>query len=163
MGLPLCGADAAKGLPHGLPLCYAPLLRPRPVLCRRPPGDWRRMRLQELVHFRDGALELRVATLRQLRGVIHDGDVRLHAMSLGKPLALGAVFPERRHRYAATVNERGCPRDADQPTPGAFANERADAGPLEVEREGVASRPTPPVDEHHLGAEVRLRRPLPVL
>ena len=76
-------------------------------------------------------------------------------------VALRVVHAEGRHGDAAAVDERRRPADADEPAPRARADERAEPGLAEVEREGVAARSAPAVDQHDLGPAVRDRRPLP--
>src|SRR6185437_4549676 len=49
---------------------------------------------------------------------------------------------------------------ADQPAPGATADQRTQTSFLEIERERVAPRAAPPVDQHHLRPRVRYRRRL---
>ena len=72
----------------------------------------------------------------------------------------GIVHAERRHRDAAAVDQVWRSGDADQPAPRARADERAQLRFAEVERERIAARSAPSVDQHHLRSAVRDGRPL---
>ena len=78
------------------PAARALVLRPR----RR-----RRRGLQLRHRLGDGAFELRVDALGQLRRVLVDLDVGLDAVAFGEPVAAHVVHPERRHREAAAVDQ----------------------------------------------------------
>src|SRR5262245_692861 len=84
-------------------------------------------------------------------------------MTFDDPLAFSAVDAEGRDRYVSAINERRCARDTDQAAPSAGANERSEAGLLEVKWKAVAARAAPSVDEHGFGTAVGDGGPGPIL
>lgn len=80
-------------------------------------------------------------TLRLRVHAIHhflNRALQLHAVPFGEPLPFGVEHAERRHGDAAAVGEFRRAADADEPVPGARADQRSEAGFAEIKRKRVA-------------------------
>src|SRR6266511_889273 len=90
---------------------------------RRALGQHRRFGLKLLQHHFDGFLELRIAPGNDVLGRLFDFHVRRHAFVLDDATVLVPEGEVRRGDGTA-IHQHGETEDADQPAPGAFADER---------------------------------------
>src|SRR6202451_409321 len=105
-----------------------------------------------LHHYLDRFVEVRVVALTPGGGIEIDIEIRSDAMVFDFPLAVQAVDRGARRGDVAAIEQLGITADADQDSPGALADERADAGFAEIPRQGVAAGSRHFVNHHHLGA-----------
>src|SRR5208337_1786179 len=121
------------------------------------------MLFQLLHHDFDGLVELSVVSLTVRRWIQIHLVVRRNAMVLHFPLAVKTVDGGTWSRNATAVEEFGIAADADKPSPGSFADERAHAGFTEIPRQRVAAGAGHLVDDHHLRPVDRFRWARPVV
>src|SRR5689334_5479672 len=84
-------------------------------------------------------------------------------MSFDNPLAFCAVNAKRGHGHITTIDQRGCPRNTDQPAPGACADQGTEIRLLKIEWEAISARAAPTVDQHRLRPGVGGLGPAPIL
>src|SRR5262249_2001407 len=111
----------------------------------------------------DGGVELRVAAVLHLGGVVDDLDVGVDAVALDAPGAVLLVEAAGRGGDAGPVEQAGVAGDADEAAPGGHAYELAELRLAEVPGEGVAAGAGQAVDEHGLGALLGVGGPGPVV
>src|SRR5262245_53185915 len=114
----------------------------------RPLDGLRRVLLQLFHQPTDGSFELNVAAFAPGFRIEFDLDIRRDATVLDIPLAFRSVEGEVRRSHRAAVNQLRVATDADQSTPGAFADQRADLRAAEHIGQIVAARTGVFVDEH---------------
>src|SRR5579875_564226 len=82
-----------------------------------------------------------------------DLDIGRNTVILYRPLARRTEETETGRCHAAAVHQSGITRNADQPAPGALANQRTEFRIAEIPRHRVAARTREFIDEHHFGSE----------
>ena len=112
-----------------------------------------------LHHFIDRPFELRIGAFGLCRIFVH-ANVGSTPWPSANHWPFGSYI-----RKVGTVTpppsiRSGDTADPDEPSPRARADERPESRLAEVERESVAARSAPSVDQHHLGSAVSHGRPL---
>src|SRR5438128_2621283 len=80
-----------------------------------------------------------------------DLDVRRHAYVLDYPTVLRGPDRQVRRSYPAAIHQHGKAEYADQPAPGALADEFAQAKLAPHPRQEIAARSRGLVNQHYLG------------
>ena len=113
-----------------------------------------RWRLRQSVQDQlDRLLQLRIAALPPQFRVELDFDVGRHAFVFHLPFAFGCPEGEVRRSYAAAIDQRWIPADADQSAPSAFPDHRPEFVPLKCPGQIIAARTGMLVCQHHLRPE----------
>src|SRR6202034_1351464 len=108
--------------------------------------------------FGDGALQLRVVAFAHELGVLNHFDIGRDAVAFHFPVAVEIGNGGARCGDSAAIEQHGRTTDADQTTPGAHADERADFRLAEKPGHGVTARTGELIDDHHLRTVDRHRR-----
>ena len=115
--------------------------------------------VEQVHHYLDCFLELRVVALAPKLGIQLDFEVRLNAVILHVPLTVGSIEGQVGRTGESVIDQVNRVRVvADESAPGSLTHQRPDSRFPEEPRHGIAAGASHFVGDHHLGTENRFYR-----